>query len=96
MSICHIKEARSLTNLLKISITERSLDDDIDQVLRNGVIGVFKLSIELNETLGRLLDHNGILVTEEAHVELYILFKLMEHIDALTRDDIETKSLIEG
>lgn len=56
-----VKEPRTLSNLLQICLSERSLDNDVDQVLADSIVLIFELAIELDHTQRLLQDQNLVL-----------------------------------
>jgi hypothetical protein len=49
--ILSVEEPRDLANLLKIGVTESLLDNNVDQVLADGVVLILELAIKLNNAL---------------------------------------------
>lgn len=61
--ILGIKEPWDFTNLLEVGITEGLFDNDINQVLADSVVLIFKFTIKSHNALSWLLDHNSVLST---------------------------------
>lgn len=51
-SILGVEEARHFANLFEVGVPECLLDDDVDQVLADCVVLVFKLRFQLHDALG--------------------------------------------
>jgi len=94
--IRHVEEAGSLANLLEISVAEGLLDNDVNQVLGDSVVLVVKLAVEHHGALSRLLNHDRVLSSGETHFKLYVFLQLRQHVDAGTRNHVETKGFLKG
>ena len=96
LCIWHVKEAGSLTNLLKISVAEGLLDNDVNQVLGDSVVLVVKLSVKHHWALSRLFNHDWVLSSGETDFKLDIFLQLRQHVDAGSRNHVETKRFLKS
>jgi hypothetical protein len=90
----HIEEARSLADLLKVSASERLLDDDVQQILGDRVMSVLELVIELDLALGRLFNDDGVSRLLEEDWEIHVILKFLDRVDLTARYHILTKSCV--
>jgi hypothetical protein len=58
-------------------------DDDVDQALGDRVVSVLKLIVQLNNSLSRLANQDGVLSTSEVGVKSHIFFNLVKKVDLL-------------
>lgn len=79
-----VEELRTLTNLPQISLSERSLDYDIDQVLPHRVGLIYELVIEVHHRKRILQHYELVLGFLDLNCEGNILLKLLQHVDLLT------------
>jgi len=49
--VLNVEEARDLSNLPQIGLSESLLDDDVDQILADGVVRISKIAVKLDNTL---------------------------------------------
>jgi hypothetical protein len=79
-----VEESRTLSNLFQIRLSERSLDNDVDQVLADGVVLIFELSIKLDHTQRLLQNQDLVLGPLQTDLEHHIFFELLQHVDLLS------------
>ena len=90
-----IKETRRSSNLLQGCVSERLLDDDVDEVLSHSVVLVGKLSTHVHCCHLILVNLDQALLPSVSGRPLVVFIDLDQSVDGLARDYELAKSFLE-
>lgn len=92
----HVEETRRATQLLQVRLTERLLDDNVQQVLTHRVLLVNEVFGEKDLLARFTVNFDDALLALETGLELERLVNFGERVDGLARDDELPEGLLEG